>query len=126
MSPSSIPYAQVPFVVQRKQKKMAKKSQTAVHTGFRIRPELHRELQELAKILNLDMSGLLNHMLAEALPAVRKQAADLKARDDASKGPYPVSVADWPLVQQAIGFGMHAKKDRMSAMRKAITDTVGD
>lgn len=59
---------------------MAKRTMKLGHINFRLDPELHRKLLEIAQALGTDLSGLLKQLIKESLPAFSARAAEAVAR----------------------------------------------
>jgi hypothetical protein len=86
------------------------KSRTFGHISFRLKEEAHRELLEIARHLEMDMSGLINAMVAEARPIFLRRAADLarrrvEARKFLDEVAIPLPPADPVLVARAMDAG---------------------
>jgi hypothetical protein len=98
--------------------------------SFRLPPNVHQELIDIAGHLGLDLSSLLNEMIAEALPALLKRATVVANQKTAAREQYQRAVqrfqADSPAVRHIVEVGRTFKGNfREMAMRRAAKDVLG-
>jgi hypothetical protein len=100
------------------------------HINFRLKPETHGQLLEVADGLGTDLTSILNQMITEALPAYLVKAAGVaRRRLDAGTELVLTTVLGLvlmdPLVRLAVEAGrpLHGKK-RIEAMTAAVAPAV--
>jgi hypothetical protein len=91
---------------------------------FRLPIDVHQELLNIAAPLGLDLSALLNQMLAEIRPAFLQRATEVAQRQAAARRLFEelaLPPARGPLVSVAMDAGRpHQGEERMDAMIKAV------
>src|SRR5665213_4105246 len=89
---------------------------------FRLSPEVHQELIDVARHLGVDLTGLINQMLAESRPAFLRRATELakqqeEARKEFEKIAFSLPALSGPLLQLAMDVGRPlSEKERFDAM----------
>src|SRR5207248_1390032 len=96
------------------------------HISFRTRPELHQQLLDIAKHLESDLSGLVNQMIAEALPAFLDRATGIATRREMAQKRFRDAVSPaGPEHDEAVRLAVAAGRDRpepeqLKAMYEAV------
>jgi hypothetical protein len=88
----------------------AEKKRASGHVSFRLPPERHEDLLAVTRAFGIDLTGLLNQMVFESLPAYMAKASRLS--EEAARLRTGLDAAlfrlDHPLVQEALEAGRHA------------------
>jgi hypothetical protein len=95
---------------------------------FRLPPEVHQEIIDVARTLGVDLSSLITQMLAEVRPAFLRRATDLAKRQEAARKDFEeiafsLPALSGPLLQLAMDAGRPlAGAKRTNAMIEAVAE----
>jgi hypothetical protein len=112
---------------------MKKKAPYLGHITFRTRPEVHRELLDIARHLGLDLSGLLNQMIQESLPSYLRRATTIAEEQAEARSQFelhafslPAGHEDLLLLVVDAGRQYPAGEARLTALAETAFRVVGE
>jgi hypothetical protein len=81
---------------------------------FRLPLERHNELLEIASVFGIDLTSLLNQMIAETLPSYLEKARQVTAQKEKARAAFDevALTAEHPRVRELIRLGKTVNKDQ--------------